>query len=566
MDSSKQNSDDDLKSVYFPKDKLISCQDDPDLFNLHLPDPKMFLNIILEKDNIDLLQSIMGELISLCEEIRIVIPNDITGINNYLKYIFSREKLPINIIKYFILFIRSGFYIKDNDINVVYDNFINNIKLFIKPDQKMIYYFRYENQIKDKKKLRKKIANKGYYLDDNDINYYFDNWRKVESDAINKLYTVKVTKLLKLNKLSNLESYTKYIKWIFDISSFMQITPNSLVNTNINEDIETSIFHKSNINKKVIKELIPYFKEYNCKFIECELYKSYNNCRYCEKLYELNINNYTDELLKENTSIELTIFPKKELLSLINSPDKFKLSLPDPKILFMNILKLDNVDLFYKLYFDIHTIRYKFLIEKYKIDIHSYIELFNSVEQFPINIVRCIYPILEICLTDYGSITKKFYKNMFKRKDELNNNELKYLQYIINITSSEKDDSSSDDNELFEEFNISSNKQHQYYKKIKNYRKKIKNMNDGKYKLLLDLNDVIDSESYLIYIKWLFNLMQITQFDIIEFPKDFDKNFMDSTKSFWHENNKEQINEFIPYVESEEFSLMNCDNSECQIC
>ncbi len=94
----------DTKPLYFPKELLISCLDNIDLFLLHLPDPKSFIQKILDKDDLELFKQLTKDIQIIKDILHIklkfnedifkeLVSRSFTNISIYLKEEFN---LPPN--------------------------------------------------------------------------------------------------------------------------------------------------------------------------------------------------------------------------------------------------------------------------------------------------------------------------------------------------------------------------------------------------------------------------------------------------------------------------------------
>ncbi len=222
-------------SLNFPKELLLSCKDNIELFKLHLPNHKVFLQEIFQKDNVELYIDFFLEVKNLNDFHELDwYNNDFLELYDYFKY----DPLPINIIKYHVIKTlickehHSKRSVKDTIRGII--NFHEKINLddkkFFKILLKKIYNWSI-HKIMDAYKDSLFLSTEGICIYNVieitkfDKDLYKTTINKFKSYPDNEdlpfdYYPDKLKILLDSNLLKDFpETYNEYLKWLWEITT-----------------------------------------------------------------------------------------------------------------------------------------------------------------------------------------------------------------------------------------------------------------------------------------------------------------------------------------------------------
>ncbi len=245
--------------------KLLSHQNNTELFVLHLQEPHQFLNECIEQDNIELFDQLLDEIRDITSRLNILI--------NFNEELFKNllDTISIKLFKHIII---TSTMFPSPLKSILVDYIIKYKDKFDEIERKRIYYY-YQSDI------RIKEIYIDYHMTDKEsqeflLMAHFDFVKK----QTKKFMAHKL--LLNPKDLINNKTYSEYIKWIIDLASYVQISDYPVKdNPYMHINYKDNLFHRTPTNKELIKQLIPYFKSGKCKqkfFIDCEYCEMYNKC------------------------------------------------------------------------------------------------------------------------------------------------------------------------------------------------------------------------------------------------------------------------------------------------
>ncbi len=249
-------------SELFPKKLLLSIIDNPDLFNLYLPNVHDFVDKLLQ-DKSNKICEICGEISDMFDILGLKININIDKLKLFLDKILLSEELTLIYMDF--LFMR---YDNDEFIELLcqYKDKITEI-------QKRCIKYHIEVYIDYAGSYSVNLYK--IYNEFRDVTYTEDDVKEFKSFEYKDTDTIN---LITLEEIKDTNCYINYIKWMVEF--FYSTQYGSLGLPRKNKD-SMKFWHSSDtsdINKKLTNEMIPYFRDNICSPIRCR-----RNCFICFK-------------------------------------------------------------------------------------------------------------------------------------------------------------------------------------------------------------------------------------------------------------------------------------------